>query len=129
MTTRPLTRNMWFFTGLVHLRTTPLQDHGQLCNEDEDDEDDEGDYHEDNDGDEDSHESLCEDYIVDGTEEFLSENRTKPLSSHTRWSTDEDKRLRNLKEDGRPWEWIYKQFPGRSPGAVQVRWHTRLRKH
>lgn len=53
----------------------------------------------------------------------------EPSSSkkHRRWSKEEDSRLRSWKEEGKPWGWICRQFSNRSPGAVQVRWHTKLR--
>lgn len=44
-----------------------------------------------------------------------------------RWSEEDDNRLRRWKEAGKPWGWICRQFSNRSPGAVQVRWHTKLR--
>lgn len=66
----------------------------------------------------------------DGDEEGSDDVRDKPLDfkAHTRWSVDDDDRLRSLKEAGNPWDLICKQFPGRSLGAVQIRWHTKLRR-
>ncbi|KAF1978217.1 hypothetical protein BU23DRAFT_654700 [Bimuria novae-zelandiae CBS 107.79] len=141
----PFTSNTWFLTSLAYLRTggdagcgtgrplpapsslpmnraytASLRDHGRPRDDVDHDDDDDNDY-----------KSSGEDYDKDGDSDEEDPNDTgeKPSSSrtHTRWSEDDDKRLRSFKEDGRRWGWIYKQFPGRSPGAVQVRWHQKLR--
>jgi hypothetical protein len=81
--------------------------------------------------DEDSDESLSDDddNNSDKNEEYSSYIFDAPLSStkHRRWSKEEDNRLRTLKAQGKPWNWICNQFSNRSRGAVQVRWHTKLR--
>ncbi|KAF1809597.1 hypothetical protein P152DRAFT_153760 [Eremomyces bilateralis CBS 781.70] len=41
-----------------------------------------------------------------------------------RWEPLEDERLWAYRVEGKSWEWISKQFPGRTPGAVCTRWHT-----
>ncbi|OCK91883.1 uncharacterized protein K441DRAFT_663860 [Cenococcum geophilum 1.58] len=30
-------------------------------------------------------------------------------------------------KDGKQWDWICRQFPNRTPGAVRLRWYTKLR--
>lgn len=45
------------------------------------------------------------------------------------WSQEDKDRLRKWKkEEDRPWDWICRQFPRRSPGAVRVRLYTKLRE-
>lgn len=67
----------------------------------------------------------------DNYEHYLSNDVNNPSISRRRipWSEDDDNRLRKFKKEGKPWRWICDQFPGRSPGAVQVRWHAKLRKN
>jgi hypothetical protein len=32
------------------------------------------------------------------------------------------------KTEGKPWDWIFKKFPGRTPAAVRTRWTMVQRK-
>ncbi|KAF5846100.1 hypothetical protein GGP41_008634 [Bipolaris sorokiniana] len=77
------------------------------------------------------HGTSSDDYNINGdkSDEYLSDIVEKPLTSkkHTLWLKEDDERLRNWKEEGKSWSWIYRQFPNRSHGAVQVRWYTKLR--
>lgn len=65
----------------------------------------------------------------DENDEYLSDFVNKPSSSrkHSRWSEEDDNLLRSWKAAGKPWPWIYDQFPNRSHGAVKVHWHMKLR--
>lgn len=38
------------------------------------------------------------------------------------WKPRDLKRLRGYVDEGRPWKWIFRQFPTRTEGAVRVRW-------
>ncbi|KAF1808000.1 hypothetical protein P152DRAFT_259197 [Eremomyces bilateralis CBS 781.70] len=40
-----------------------------------------------------------------------------------RWEPLEEQRLLAYKAEGKPWPWIFRKFPDRTPGAVRVRWH------
>ncbi|KAF1809136.1 hypothetical protein P152DRAFT_476703 [Eremomyces bilateralis CBS 781.70] len=40
-----------------------------------------------------------------------------------RWAPLEEQRLLAYKAEGKPWPWISRKFPDRTPGAVRVRWH------
>ncbi|OJD09856.1 hypothetical protein ACJ73_10051 [Blastomyces percursus] len=42
-------------------------------------------------------------------------------------ATDDDALLKELKEDGEPWDEITKRFPGRSKATLQVRYSTKLK--
>ena len=39
----------------------------------------------------------------------------------------DDAKISRLKEQGLSWVAIAEQFPGRSPGAIEVRYHTKLK--
>lgn len=41
---------------------------------------------------------------------------------NTRWDEIEEQRLRVYKEEGKPWKWIFKQFPDRTEPAIRMRW-------
>jgi hypothetical protein len=66
---------------------------------------------------------------VDEKDEYSSNVAEKPSNSrkNRRWSKEDDERLRRWKGQGKSWDWICSRFPNRSLGAVQVRWHTKLR--
>jgi Myb-like DNA-binding domain len=51
----------------------------------------------------------------------------KPLRPTKRlpWSLEEDESLRRWREEGKDWDWIFSQFPNRTPGAVRTRWYTK----
>ncbi|KAF1972135.1 hypothetical protein BU23DRAFT_166499 [Bimuria novae-zelandiae CBS 107.79] len=132
ITIKPLTSDTWFLAGFVDLLTDPAgcgrsQPLRALLNTVS--ERNRGWHRNDvnNDDDETLYKSL--EKTDDSEEEYLSDIADKPPSSKTysRWSEDDDDRLRGFKKEGRPWAWIYKQFPERSPGAVQVHWHSKLR--
>jgi len=42
---------------------------------------------------------------------------------HTQWSELDKQRLLAYKKEDKSWEWIFGQFPNRTHGAVQTRWH------
>ncbi|KAF2257933.1 hypothetical protein CC78DRAFT_162215 [Lojkania enalia] len=65
----------------------------------------------------------------DESEEYSSDVVDEPLGSrkNSRWSKEDDDQLRNWKKQGKSWDWICGRFPNRSRGALQVRWHTKLR--
>ncbi|KAJ9641104.1 hypothetical protein H2199_005772 [Coniosporium tulheliwenetii] len=46
---------------------------------------------------------------------------------HVRWSPVDDERLIRLKNEGKDWKCIFKQFPGRSQASVRSRWYVTLR--
>ena len=51
----------------------------------------------------------------------------KPTSKRARYTPEDDAKIRQLKEKGESWLAIAEQFPGRSPGAIGVRYHTYLK--
>ena len=65
----------------------------------------------------------------DDNDEPLSGTSKEPSSStkNSPWSQEDDDRLLKWKKDKKPWSWIHRQFPNRTPGAVQVHWYTKLR--
>lgn len=38
------------------------------------------------------------------------------------WGEIDEQRLRVYKEEGKPWKWIFKKFPGRTEPAIRTRW-------
>jgi hypothetical protein len=38
------------------------------------------------------------------------------------WCEIDEQRLRVHKEEGKPWKWIFKKFPGRTEPAIRTRW-------
>jgi hypothetical protein len=38
------------------------------------------------------------------------------------WGVLDEQRLLAWKKEGKPWKWIFKKFPGRTPAAVCTRW-------
>jgi hypothetical protein len=44
-------------------------------------------------------------------------------SKHSRWSPIDEQRLLAYKKEDKPWSWIFKKFPGRTPPAVRTRWN------
>jgi hypothetical protein len=38
------------------------------------------------------------------------------------WGELDEQRLRVYKEEGKPWKWIFKKFPGRTEPAIRTRW-------
>ncbi|RYP31679.1 hypothetical protein DL767_005592 [Monosporascus sp. MG133] len=51
----------------------------------------------------------------------------KPTSKRARYTLEDDTKIRQLKEKGLSWRAIAKQFPGRSLGAIEVMYHTKLK--
>lgn len=47
--------------------------------------------------------------------------------THAKFTTDEDRRIINLRNSGKSWKEIAEQLPGRSPGALQVHYSTKLK--
>jgi hypothetical protein len=37
------------------------------------------------------------------------------------WGELDEQRLLAYKKEGKPWSWIFRKFPGRTPGAVRTR--------
>ncbi len=58
-----------------------------------------------------------------------TKHKDKPTSTSRRakYTPADDAKIRQLKEQGLPWIAIAKQFPGRSAGAIEVRYHTKLK--
>lgn len=132
ITIKPLTPDTWFLAGFVDLFTDPAGcGRGQPLPDQSNTASGRNQGWHRNDVDNDDDETLYKsvERTDDSEEEYLSDIADKAPSSKTysRWSPDDDDRLRTFKREGRPWAWIYKQFPERSPGAVQVHWHTKLR--
>jgi hypothetical protein len=44
-------------------------------------------------------------------------------SRQIRWSDLDEQRLLAYKKEGKPWEWIFDKFPGRTRPAVRTRWN------
>ena len=44
-------------------------------------------------------------------------------SKHSRWSDLDEQRLLAYKKEGKPWEWIFGKFPGRTQPAIRTRWN------
>jgi hypothetical protein len=69
-------------------------------------------------------------YDIDNDEhhEHQSGNVDEPSSSRkqSRWLPEDDKRLREWKKAGHPWDWICRKFPERSPGSVKTHWYTKF---
>ena len=42
---------------------------------------------------------------------------------HSAWLPLDEQRLLAYKKEGKSWKWIFRKFPGRTPGAVRTRWH------
>lgn len=44
------------------------------------------------------------------------------------WEAVDEQRLLAYKREDKPWDWIFRKFPGRTPAAVRTRWNMiRLR--
>ena len=56
-------------------------------------------------------------------------DKDKPTSTsrRARYTPADDAKIRQLKEQGLSWIAIAKHFPGRSAGAIEVRYHTKLK--
>ncbi|KAK0655337.1 hypothetical protein B0T16DRAFT_451038 [Cercophora newfieldiana] len=54
---------------------------------------------------------------------------SKPTSTPRRakYTPEDDAKIRRLKERGLSWPAIAEHFPGRTPGAIEVRYHTKLK--
>jgi hypothetical protein len=65
---------------------------------------------------------------LDKTEHTTQPSKKKPSARATRFLPDEDELLIELKEKrSLPWKRIVKHFPGRTKGALQVRYSTQLK--
>lgn len=53
--------------------------------------------------------------------------KAKPSSRRARYLPEDDAKICHLKEQGLSWIAIAENFPGRSAGAIKVRYHTRLK--
>jgi hypothetical protein len=42
---------------------------------------------------------------------------------HSAWLPLDEQRLLAYKKEGKSWSWIFRKFPGRTPGAVRTRCH------
>jgi hypothetical protein len=38
------------------------------------------------------------------------------------WDPVDEQRLVAWKKEGKPWDWIFKKFPGRTHPAIRMRW-------
>ncbi|KAE8383904.1 hypothetical protein BDV26DRAFT_3321 [Aspergillus bertholletiae] len=55
--------------------------------------------------------------------------RPRQESKRGKWAVEDDKRLLELRDyQGLPWGHIFELFPGRIPGAIQLRYYTMSRK-
>ena len=75
--------------------------------------------------------SDSDEYLSDdsghGAKDAIKHGPKPPLPSKwLLWSTEEDESLRRWKADEKDWDWIFSQFPNRTPGAVRTRWHVKL---
>ncbi|KAK4233638.1 hypothetical protein C8A03DRAFT_19323 [Achaetomium macrosporum] len=52
---------------------------------------------------------------------------SKPTSRRERYSPKDDKKIRQMKEQGLSWIAIAKHFPGRTAGAIEARYHAKLK--
>ena len=57
----------------------------------------------------------------------LEWNKPTSTSRRARYTPADDAKIRQLKEQGLSWIAIAKHFPGRSAGAIEVRYHTKLK--
>jgi hypothetical protein len=53
--------------------------------------------------------------------------KAKPSSRRARYLPEDDAKICQLREQGLSWIAIAKHFPGRSAGAIDVRYHTKLK--
>ncbi|KAH6632478.1 hypothetical protein F5144DRAFT_488830, partial [Chaetomium tenue] len=58
-----------------------------------------------------------------------TKDKDKPASTsrRARYTPEDDAKIRQLKGQGLSWIAIAKHFPGRSAGAIEVRYHTKLK--
>jgi hypothetical protein len=56
-------------------------------------------------------------------DECLSEDDQShsSISRHSRWSGLDEQRLLAYKKEGKPWDWIFGKFPGRTRPAIRTR--------
>ena len=59
----------------------------------------------------------------------ITKHKDKPTSTsrRARYTPADDAKILQLKGRGLSWSTIAKQFSGRSPGAIEVRYHTKLK--
>ena len=59
-----------------------------------------------------------------GDDGCCSEDEQHRLSTRRNipWDEIEEQRLRVYREEGKPWKWIFKKFPGRTEPAIRTRW-------
>jgi hypothetical protein len=43
------------------------------------------------------------------------------MRTNISWKPLDEQRLLAWKKEGKPWKWIFKKFPGRTPAAVRTR--------
>ena len=55
------------------------------------------------------------------------EDKPTSTSRRARYTPADDSKIRQLKEQGLSWIAIAEQFPGYSPRAIEVRYHTKLK--
>jgi hypothetical protein len=53
---------------------------------------------------------------------------TKPKKSKVPWTEEEDIKLLQMWNKGRPWEYIFAALPNRSEGTIRVRCSTKFKK-
>ena len=61
--------------------------------------------------------------LGDGDGRQREDVRRPSARTHRSWSKLEEQRLLVYKKEDKPWEWILRKFPHRTPGAVRLRWH------
>jgi hypothetical protein len=51
------------------------------------------------------------------------EQECSSTRKHSAWLPLDEQRLLAYKKEGKSWSWIFRKFPGRTPGAVRTRRH------
>ncbi|KAK0702719.1 hypothetical protein B0H67DRAFT_650083 [Lasiosphaeris hirsuta] len=64
--------------------------------------------------------------IIPTKDEYTTGN-SKPTLRRLRYTPQDDANIRQLRDQGLSWLTIAEQFPGRSPSAIEVRYHTKLK--
>lgn len=56
-----------------------------------------------------------------------ADSKSTSSSRGARYTSEDDTKIRQLKERGLSWPAIARHFPGRTAGAIEVRYHTKLK--
>ncbi|EAY11294.1 Myb-like DNA-binding domain containing protein [Trichomonas vaginalis G3] len=54
-------------------------------------------------------------------------NLNLPSGNQKQWLKEEDKKIIDMKTNGKPWQEIAAALPGRTPAAIQSRWNLKLK--